>query len=98
MQTIEASFDSRRAAELTVERLVQEFGLDRRAITIMPVGARNSAGTEPSGGDQATKAPTPPDRNDAALNGALRVSVQVAEPVEAARVREAFAEFAAAEV
>jgi hypothetical protein len=30
--TITAAFDNRRDAEMTVERLVQEFGIDRSAV------------------------------------------------------------------
>lgn len=90
--TLNGRFDTRRDAEMAVERLVQEHGIDRRAVRIAPAGSKNSAGDERAGSDMAAGAPTSPPRADAALEGEIVVSVDVAEE-NAAKVRSAFAEF-----
>lgn len=93
MALLEATFETRREAEMSVERLVQEFGLDRKDIMIVANGALNSAGEETSGGDNASNSPSSPERDDAALNGRIRVSVEVDDAAAAQRVRDAFSEF-----
>ncbi len=35
MTFLEATFETRREAEMSIERLVQEFGLDRKAIEML---------------------------------------------------------------
>lgn len=93
MALFEATFETRREAEMSIERLVQEFGLDRKAIEIVADGALNSAGEDTSGGDNASDPPTPSEREDAALNDRIKVSVTVNDDAEAQRVRNAFSEF-----
>jgi len=88
-----ATFETRREAEMTVERLVQEFDLDRRAIAITTEGEANSAGETPDGADNAGSADDAP-----ALEGALVVSVTVDDDAAAGRVRAAFSEFDADDV
>jgi len=73
--TIAASFASRRAAELAVERLVQEHGIDRAAITIRPEGTDNSAGTRPAGADAQSGHPGTPADGTPALAGEIEVRV-----------------------
>ena len=93
MALLEATFETRREAEMSIERLVQEFGLDRKAIEVVADGALNSAGEDTSGGDNASDSPTPSEREDAALNDRIKVSVTVDDEAEAERVRNAFSEF-----
>lgn len=93
MALLEATFETRREAEMSIERLVQEFGVDRKAIEVVADGALNSAGEDTSGGDNATNSPTPSKREDAALNDRIKVSVSVDDEAEAERVRNAFSEF-----
>jgi hypothetical protein len=71
---ISATFDTRRAAELAVEHLVQEHGVARSDITVDAEGAANSSGTERSGADAGPDA-TASDRRPK-LKGAIRVSVR----------------------
>ena len=52
-QTITGYFDTRRDAEMTVEHLVQDHGLDRNRVQTMAEGEENSAGTVVSGADAA---------------------------------------------
>ena len=92
MALLEATFETRREAEMSIERLVQEFGLDRKAIEIAADGALNSAGEDTSGGDNASDSPSPSEREDAALNGRIKVLVNVDDAAEAQRVRNAFSE------
>ena len=91
--TLTATFDTRREAELTIERLVQDRGLDRKKIQVTAAGDQNTAGEEVSGSDREAGGPSPEQRDDAALNGQVRVSVEVADDAAAAAVREAFSEF-----
>lgn len=90
--TLKGKFDTRREAEMAVERLVQEHRIDRRAVQIAPEGSANSAGDETAGSDTPAGAPTVPGRSDAALAGEIVVSVEVSDD-QAGKVRSAFAEF-----
>ena len=90
-------FDTRREAEMTVERLVQQFGIDRAKVVVTPEGSANSAGIEEAGSDNEAGAPSPEARNDAELNGRVLVTVDVRDETVADEVRAAFDEFDAAE-
>jgi len=68
-----ATFSTREGADLAVEHLVQEHGVDPLAIFVEAVGEDNSVGADRSGGDSS--APGSPGRDDAPLNGTLRVTV-----------------------
>lgn len=96
--TLTAKFDTRREAEMTVERLVQELGIDRKDIVIATDGEDNSVGSEHAGADTAGVDPTPESRDDAALAGKIVVSVAIAEDARAAKVKAAFSEFAASDI
>ena len=99
MNTIlKGEFETRREAEMTVERLVQEHGVDRGCISVVAAGSRNSAGEEEAGSDRAAGEPTPESRHDAALNGAITVSVELEDEATVRKVRDAFAEFDASNV
>jgi hypothetical protein len=52
-QTITGLFESRREAEIAVERLVQEHGIDRKQIQALAAGNDNTSGTSLSGADAA---------------------------------------------
>ena len=52
-KAISAAFETRREAEMVVEHLVQEHGLQPDAVEIVPASSKNSAGTEVSGSDKA---------------------------------------------
>jgi len=90
-----ATFGTRRDAEMTVERLVQEFDIERTAISVSTEGDDNSAGKERAGSDNAADRPGQDDRDDAALSGALVVTAEVADEAAAEKVRAAFGEFEA---
>ena len=96
--TLNATFETRREAEMTVERLVQEHGLERTDIFVAAAGSENTAGEEEAGSDTDAGDPSPEARDDAPLNGAVTVSVDIEDDAKAAKVREAFAEFQAADV
>jgi hypothetical protein len=96
--TLNATFDTRRDAEMAVERLVQEYGVERTDIFITTDGADNSAGAEEAGADTAAGRPSPEDRDDAELGGRIAVSVDIEDDALAGRVRDAFAEFDAGDV
>ena len=91
--TLSGTFETRREAEMTVERLVQEFGIERTDIFITTDGADNSAGEAEAGSDTEAGAPSPEARDDAALNGKISVSVDIEDNTLVADVKAAFAEF-----
>jgi hypothetical protein len=93
-----ATFDTRRDAEMVVERLVQEFGLDRGTIFLATEGDSNSAGERADGADVAPGQSSGDEADAAALNGSIVVSITVADQAAAELVRSAYDEFAAAGV
>lgn len=86
--TIERTFDSRRDAEVAIERLVQEYGFERTDVFVLSAGDENSAGDTPSGGDTATH--MEPARTDARLSKPISVSVDVNDDARAAIVTRVF--------
>lgn len=76
-----------------VERLVQEFDLDRAAILISTEHDENSAGEEQAGSDNPADRTSEGGRDDAALHGAIVVTAKVADEDAAEKVRLAFGEF-----
>jgi hypothetical protein len=92
--TLKANFETRREAEMVVERLVQEHGIERTDIFVSALGKENTAGTEEAGSDTAAGEPTRESRDDAALNGLIEVSVDLADETQVQVVRNAFGEFA----
>ncbi|MGU3390432.1 hypothetical protein [Sphingomonas sp. M1A8_2b] len=96
--TLKAKFDTRREAEMTVERLVQEQHIERTDIFITTDGPANSAGSETAGADTEGQDPSPASRDDAALEDKIVVSVDIADEAKAAEVKAAFAEFDASDV
>ena len=72
---LSAVFSTREQADLAIEHLVQEYGVDRAFIYVEPVGDQNSAGTAVSGGDHASGRPSSHDRSDASLQGAIEVTI-----------------------
>lgn len=51
MSTLTAKFDTRREAEITVERLVQQFKIGRSDVFITADADDNTAGVEEAGSD-----------------------------------------------
>ncbi len=96
--TLTATFETRREAEMTVERLVQEHGVERTDVFVAADGDENSAGEEQAGSDGDAGEPSPKSRGDAPLHGAVSVSVDIEDDAKAAKVRDAFAEFHADDV
>lgn len=90
--TIAATFETRRDAEMAVEHLVQEHGIDRAAVTIAPASAANSAGTATAGADLEDGSPKQDSDGEPALAGRLRVTATV-EDGAADKVRSSFATY-----
>ncbi|MBP2548555.1 hypothetical protein J2858_001448 [Neorhizobium galegae] len=74
--TVTATFQTRAQADLAVEHLVQQHGIARPDIFVQAVGADNTTGSRPSGGD-ASHQNGP--RDDAPLSGEIEVSADIAE-------------------
>jgi hypothetical protein len=96
--TVTGQFKTRREAEMSVERLVQEYGIERTDIFVAAAGAENTVGEEPAGSDTEGNEPSAEGRDDAALKGAIEVSVDLEDEGLATKVRAAFAEFQARDV
>ena len=96
-QTITAQFDTRRAADLAVEHLVQEYGIARSDVFVESATDRNSAGSVRGGADKAAENPGTPARDDAPLRGAVMVSAEI-EDGDADKVRQALRDQGAQEI
>lgn len=72
MKTINALFKTRRAADLAVEHLVQEYGIPRADLFIQAAGGENTAGEEVGGADSASGEPGTERRGDSALHGPVQ--------------------------
>lgn len=92
--TIRATFDTRAAADLAVEHLVQQHGISRPDIFIQSVGADNTVGSAPSGGDASHGGG---ERTDGPLEGEIEVSADITESKMAA-VQKSFGEAGAIRV
>ncbi|WJH38314.1 hypothetical protein N7E02_06600 (plasmid) [Aliirhizobium terrae] len=73
--TVHAIFETREAAHLAVEYLVQKHGIPRPDIFVQAANDENSAGSAPSGGDVSSSGKV---RTDAPLTGDIEVSVDIA--------------------
>jgi hypothetical protein len=93
--TLTARFKTRRDAEMSVERLVQEYGIERTDIFVAAAGPENTVGEEEAGSDTEGNEQGAEGRDDAALNGAVEVSVDLEDEKLATKVRQAFEEFKA---
>lgn len=96
--SLSAKFETRREAEMTVERLVQQFEIERTDVFIAAEGDENTAGIQEAGSDTEAGAPSPPHKDDADVAGRVIVSVDIEDDSLAQEVRAAFAEFDAREV
>ena len=76
LKTLAAEFETRRDAEMTVEHLSQEHGIDPGAISIAPTAVENSAGTEVDGSDNENTGDKTGIEPHPALAGKLKVSVE----------------------
>jgi hypothetical protein len=72
-QTITGLFESRREAEMAVEHLVQEHGIERKQIQAQAAGSDNSSGTSLTGADAAHAA----EGEDVAAKQGGRIAVTV---------------------
>jgi len=68
-------FATRREAELAVEHLVQDHGVDRTAVTVRAAGPENSAGTAAAGADVESGHPGVEKHGDPKLAGMIEVRV-----------------------
>ena len=92
--TINAAFETREAADLAVEHLVQQHGVARADIFIQSATSDNTAGFAPSGGDASHDGGA---RRDAPLNGEIEVSADIRSSLVPA-VERAFGELGALKV
>ena len=96
--TIAGAFETRRDAEMAVERLVQEHGLARTDIFIEPETGKNTAGIVADGADVESGHGGTKDDAKPALGGRIKVSVDVNDEGRQGTVQAAFREFGAADV
>lgn len=92
-KSISASFETRRDAEMAIEHLVQEFGVERTDIFVSAQGDDNSAGTVIAGSDTESPAPSSDAREDGAHEGAIIVSVDVNDAAMRGTICDVFEEF-----
>ena len=87
-RTIVAQFESRRQAELAVERLVQEHGIPRTDVFLRARGEANSSGVKAAGADIESGHPGVEKHGSPVLAGMIEVSVDC-HGDQSAKVREA---------
>ncbi|KRB58261.1 hypothetical protein ASE04_28165 [Rhizobium sp. Root708] len=92
--TIRANFETREAADLAVEHLVQQLGISRPDIFIQSAAAENTSGSRPSGGEVLHDDAS---RDDAPLAGDVEVSVDIAAR-QLPKVNRIFGDFGAMRV
>lgn len=92
--TIRATFETRAAADLAVEHLVQQHGIVRSDIFVQSNSDSNTVGSTPSGGDLSHREGS---RQDGALNGEIELSVEIAS-VKIADVQRSLGEAGAIRV
>ncbi|MCW5737953.1 MAG: hypothetical protein KIS73_27780 [Enhydrobacter sp.] len=74
-RTIVAQFETRREAELAVEHLVQEYGIERTDVFIRARGEANSSGAKAAGADVESGHPGVAKKGTPELGGRIEVSV-----------------------
>jgi hypothetical protein len=74
-RTITGCFETRRAAELAVEHLVQEEAVERTDIFIAAPDQGNSAGSRAGGADVESGHPGHATAGQPALNGLIEISI-----------------------
>lgn len=80
-KTISAEFKSRRDAEMAVEHIVQDHGVDRSAVEVGPAESENTAGTEAARADVEDGHLKSGTEGEPALAGKVKVSVQVDDAI-----------------
>ena len=96
--TLVAEFDNRRDAEMSVERLVQELGIDRTAVFIAASGSENTVGEKASGADVESGHPGTDVEPRPELEGTVTVSVDINDDADVQRSRDALEEFGAQKI
>lgn len=91
---LSAVFGTREQADTAVERLVQEYHVDRAAVFVEPIGEQNSVGIAVSGGDHASGRSGAQDRSDGPLHGVIKVTAPLGQLSEAV-LRQAFRDIGA---
>lgn len=91
--TLTGTFDSRDQADMAVERLVQEIGIERTDIFVAASGPDNSAGNRTGGADSETV--DQDERDDVPLAGGIMVSIDLQNDAKVEVVTAALEEFGA---
>lgn len=86
--TLVGTFATREGADLAVEHLVQDYGVNRADVFVEAVDAQNTSGTQVSGGDAAEYDAEGSDF-EPALAGAIKVSADISK-AKLDRARAAF--------
>ena len=81
-RTVFGYFDNRRDAELALEHLVQERGIQRTSVSLRAAGEANTAGVEAAGADVESGHPGVAKHGSPKLAGEIELSVvcREAEP------------------
>lgn len=74
-KTVRAEFETRRDAEMSIEQLVQELGIERTDVFVSAVESENTVGTRQAGSDTEHGEPDPAKHPK--LEGLIEVSVEL---------------------
>lgn len=89
--------ETKRAAELAIEHVMQRNVVQHDAISAFAMGDRNTAGSRPAGSDRADARPASRDRDDAPLEGAVALRV-IEKEADTREVQRILAEAGAQEI
>lgn len=87
--TIVATFSTRRQADLAVEQLVQNLGIQRTNVFVTAECEENSSGREAGGADAESGHPGVDTGGAPSLADAISVAVDLPDEADVARVRSA---------
>ena len=90
--SLSAEFDTRRDAEMAVEHVVQEHGIDRQAVQIAPVSVENTSGVRVAGSDTEEGHKKEGVTGGPLLAGRIRLTVE-AEDAATDKILSSFATY-----
>jgi hypothetical protein len=84
--TLDALFRTRRQADLAIEQLVQDRGVERTDIFVSAEGSESSSGAEADGADVESGHPGVEMRKEPSLEGDILVSVDLSDAGQQAEI------------
>ena len=97
-RVVVGTFPTREQAEQVVEHLVQQHGVDPKAVSVTAAEDANTAGDAFDIVEAERGGPDPQKKNATALRGSIRIAADVAQDDLAGIVEQTFRSYGAAEI